>query len=155
MKKFDFLLIAITISLSVHAQYQKQWRISQGYDFRFQPGFFAMNISGEYFPVHYLSVSPSVSVYLPATGKATGVNLDARYYLTEKKYQWYASSGYGYYKRVFELSENPPVNLHTFNVGTGLQWKLLDQLGLNPEIQRQFGQRSTWTVKLGIVYFIN
>lgn len=148
------IVFILNISLA-NAQYKNQWTISQGYEIRTNPSFFGMNVGTEFFPAHYFSVRPSYVVYLPALGKASGANLDFRYFLTEKKTQWYATAGYGYYQRKFEANQHPMLKQSYFHLGTGLNLKLMDQLGLNPEIQSQLGSNTSWAFKVGLVYFVN
>lgn len=157
MKKVFFLLFFIG-SLSIQsswAQYKGQWTVSQGYEFQSDPGYLGFNLAAEYFPSHYFSLRPSYALYFPKSGKASGANLDARYFISEKNNQWYATAGYGYYQRNFELSDQSRTHLHFLNLGAGVNLKFLDQLGINPEINTQIGQSSRWTFRLGVVYFIN
>ncbi|MDX5338534.1 MAG: hypothetical protein LPK25_05870 [Cyclobacteriaceae bacterium] len=148
------LLWLFSVSFA-HAQYKNQWTVSQGYEVRTNPAYFGMNASVEYFPAHYFSIRPSYVVYLPSSGKATGLNLDIRYFLTEKKNQWYATAGYGYYQRKYEGETQPMLRQNYFHLGTGINLKLMDQLGLNPEIQSQLGPDTSWVFKIGLVYFVN
>lgn len=148
------LALLLTISLA-NAQFKGQWTVSHGYEVRTNPSYFGMNAAAEFFPTHYFSIRPSYAVYLPALGKASGANLDFRYFLTEKKTQWYASAGYGFYQRKFEANQQPMLKQSYFHLGTGLNLKLMDQLGINPEIQSQLGPNTSWVFKVGLVYFVN
>lgn len=137
------------------AQYKGQWRGIHAYEITSVNGFFGMNFTGEYFPLNYFSLAPSITFFIPATGNARGYDLNARYYFTEKEKQWYALLGYGYYKRVYEFNTEGSVTYNSINLGAGGMIKLRDEIGINPEIRYQPIGRNEVIFKLGIVYFIN
>lgn len=155
MKKYLILLAMMLSFQTSFAQYKGQWRVIHAYELTTETRFFGMNASVEYFPKHYLSVVPSYTIFLPATGKASGLDLLARYYLTENKKQWYATGGYGYYQRRFEFNEVGKESFHFLNVGAGGMLKLNETLGLNPEIRYQVGDPGNVVFRIGVVYFIN
>lgn len=149
-----FLLVFAGISSLASAQYQGQQRMSYANEYAPNSGFLGMNFTGEYFPVDNISIVPSFTIFLPKTGKASGVDLNLRYYFTEDKIQFYGLAGYGYYTRKFEFDPNERLNFNSINMGVGGIIKLIDELGINPEIRYQTN-RNDFLLKIGVVYFIN
>jgi hypothetical protein len=156
MKKIFLLLVLSMIGNELLAQYKGQYRAQYGNDFMFQSGLFGMNFSGEYFPFEKISFAPNVSVLFPATGKASNLHLDTRYYFTEEKVELYGLLGYGNFRRRYEF--NPEItyqNTGTLNIGGGILYKLIDELGLNAEVKLQPQNRNEFIIKIGLSYFIN
>jgi hypothetical protein len=155
MRKIIVVVLILIFSHSAKAQYKGQWRAIHAYEMTSGKGFFGMNFTGEYFPLNYFSIAPSMTFFLPATGNARGFDLNARYYLTEKQRQWYALLGYGHYTRIFEFNPKGSLRFNSINLGAGGMIKLSDEIGLNPEIRYQPIGRNEFIFKLGVVYFIN
>lgn len=156
MKKIALLVAFILFGNIAVAQYQGQFRLQYGNDFGFTSGLFGLNISGEYFPLDKLSFAPNLSVLFPESGKASNLHLDARYYFSEEKLEFYGLLGYANYRRRYEF--NPEItykNTGTINIGTGVIYKFLEELGLNAEFKFQPQNRNEFIFKLGISYFIN
>jgi hypothetical protein len=154
MNKVILVLVFMLISSVSYGQYKDQIRVKHGYEMGVDKGFFGMNFTGEYFPINYLSIAPSVTFFTPATGSARGFDLNARYYLTEKESQWYATAGYGHYTRVFEFNPIGVLRANSLNLGGGGVLKLSDEIGINPEIRYQLG-RNDLLFKISILYFVN
>ncbi len=156
MKKIFFvLLFLVNLATTSFGQLQGQLRGIHAYELTSPRHLFGINFTGEYFPVDRFSVAPSFTVFTPAQGNARGFDLNARYYFTENDVQLYGTAGYGYFVR---LSEETPVQrtrMNAVNIGLGGMLKLRDELGFNPEVRYQTGQRDTIVFKLGFVYFIN
>lgn len=155
MKKIIIVLVLIFAANLAQAQYKGQFRGIHAYEMSSGKGFFGMNFTGEYFPLNYFSIAPSVTFFLPATGNARGFDLNARYYLTEKEKQLYALFGYGHYTRKYEFNPKETERFNSINLGLGGMLKIRDELGINPEIRYQPIGRNELIFKLGIVYFIN
>ncbi|EON74737.1 hypothetical protein ADIS_4848 [Lunatimonas lonarensis] len=156
MKRLLILVLFFSWSSATMAQYKGQFRAQYGNDIGFERVLFGMNFSAEYFFVDKISFSPNVSILFPATGKASNLHLDARYYFTEEKAQWYGLLGFGNFRRRYEF--NPEVafrNWQTLNVGGGLLYKLIDELGVNGELKFQPQNNGELIVKIGLTYFIN
>lgn len=155
MKKILTIICLVFVAFSASAQYKGQYRAIHAYEIAYDKPFFGLNFTGEYFPLNYLSVVPSFTLFVPATGNARSFDLNARYYLSEKEKQWYVTAGYGFYRRIFEFNTEGRFDYNSLNLGAGGMIKLRDELGINPEVRFQaFGRNST-VFKLGIVYFIN
>lgn len=155
MKKIFIIIALVLFSLDGFAQYKEQWRAIHAYEIPMTTGFFGMNFTAEYFPLNYFSIVPSYTIFLPATGKASGFDVNFRYYLTEKEKQWYGLLGYGYYLRRFEFNPEGRRRTNSLNIGAGGMIKFNDELGINPEIRYQPIGRNELLFKLGVVYFIN
>jgi hypothetical protein len=155
MRKILLLFLLIVSQSAVFGQYQSQWRATQAYELPSSSGFLGINFTAEYFPVNYFSIAPSYTVFLPGSGRATGTDLNFRYYFTEKVKQWYGLFGYGYYQRTPEEGRVQRVNSHSINLGGGALFKLRDELGINSEIRYQPIGRNELIFKVGLVYFIN
>lgn len=156
MKRLVLLFALVLVGNIAAAQYQGQVRLNYGNDIGFSSRLFGMNIGGEYFPIDKISFAPSISVLFPESGKASNLHLDARYYFSEEKVEWYGLLGYANYRRRYEF--NPGItyqNTGTMNIGAGGFYKFLDELGLNGEIKLQPQNKKEFIIKLGITYFIN
>jgi len=156
MKKLFLILVLSMIGNELLAQYKGQYRLQYGNDFMFKSGLFGMNFTGEYFPLEKVSFAPNVSILFPATGKATNIHLDSRYYFTEEKIELYGLLGYGLFRRSYEF--NPEVtyqNTGTLNIGGGVLYKVIDELGINAELKLQPQHRNDFIIKVGLSYFIN
>lgn len=155
MEKKLLLLFLIVINTHAFAQYQGQGRVMHGYDIASSTGYFGMTFGGEYFPVHKLSFAPSVTFFIPSTGNARGFDLNMRYYLTEGSLQLYGLLGYGNYVRASESNPVSKMKYNSANLGIGGLIKLREEIGMNPEIRYQPGERNEVIIRLGFVYFIN
>lgn len=157
MKKILLLVIfACTLGTEVFGQYKGQYRVQSGNELNIQSGLFGINFSGEAFPFEYVAFVPSLTFLLPATGKATNLHLDARYYFTEDKFEFYTLLGYGLFRRRFEFSLEPAVrNVNSVNLGAGMLYKFTDELGINGEAKFQPQNDGEVIVRIGISYFIN
>lgn len=157
MKKIILLVIFFwSFGLEVFGQYKGQYRLQSGNELNIQAGLFGINFTGEAFPLEHISFTPSVTFLLPATGKATNVHLDFRYYFTEEKLEFYSLLGYGLFRRRFEFSLEPAVtNINSVNLGAGMIYKFLDELGINGEVKFQPQNNGEVIVRVGLSYFIN
>jgi hypothetical protein len=155
MGKKLFVILLIAINSKAYAQYQGQGRAMHGYEIGSSSGYFGMTFGAEYFPMHNVSFAPSVTFFIPPSGNARGFDLNMRYYVTEGSYQLYGLVGYGNYVRASE--SNPPIKtkFNSINLGIGSLIKLRDEIGINPEIRYQPGDRKEVIFRLGFVYFIN
>ena len=104
MKRLVLLFALVLVGNIATAQYQGQFRLNYGNDMGFSSGLFGMNIGGEYFPIDKISLAPTISVLFPESGKASNLHLDARYYFTEEKLEWYGLLGYANYRRRYEFN---------------------------------------------------
>lgn len=154
MNKVLLVFVFLLISFSSFGQYKEQFRAMHGYEMGVDKGFFGMNFTGEYFPLNYFSVASSVNFYTPATGSARSFDINGRYYLTEKERQWYVTSGYSHYVRVYEFNPIGRESFNSLNLGGGGMIKFNDEIGINPEVKYQLG-RNDLLFKLSIVYFVN
>ena len=103
-----------------------------------------------------ISIAPSFSVLLPATGKASQIDLSGRYYFSEDKFQIYGLLGYGFYRRKLEFDLEDPLRTSSgIHFGGGALLKFLEVFGLNGEIKIQPQHGGEFMVKIGISYFIN
>ncbi|WP_209329232.1 hypothetical protein [Lunatimonas salinarum] len=156
MKKVVVFLALVLTCTTLKAQYKGQGRVQYANDMGFRSGLLGMNIGAEYFFLDNLSFSPSFSILFPATGKASNLHLDARYYLTEETTQWYGLIGFANFRRRYELNPEIPLrNEPTLNLGGGLIHKLIDEIGINGEIKWQPQSNSDFILKIGVLYFVN
>lgn len=155
-KKIVLGLAFCLFSFFANAQYKGQWRAIHAYELSIRSNVeFGINFTGEYFPVHYLSIVPSYTIFLPATGKASSLDVTSRYYLTEKKKQLYGLAGFRSYFFNNEFDDRGKQVINSFQIGTGAMLKINDLLGLNPEFRYAFSPGGDLVLKLGVVYFIN
>ncbi|MFN3999065.1 hypothetical protein [Algoriphagus sp.] len=154
-KKIVLVLVLCLFSFLAKAQYKGQWRAIHAYEWKGSNGFFGMNFTAEYFPAHYFSIVPSYTIFLPATGKASSLDLDAHYYLTEKKKQFYGLAGFRSYFFNREFDGLPRQTVNSFSLGAGGMLKINDSLGFNPEIKYSFAPANEVIFKIGVVYFVN
>ncbi len=155
-KKIVCLLVIMSVSYVCHAQYKGQYRIQSGNEYNFNAGLFGINFTGEAFPLEHVSVAPSFTFLLPATGKASNLHIDFRYYFTEEKVEFYSLLGYGLFRRRFEFTPEPTVtNINTINIGGGVIYKFYDELGVNIDLKFQPQNQGEFILKVGISYFIN
>jgi len=156
MKRVLLLIGLICFGNSAFAQYKGQVRLQYGNDLSFSSGFFGFNLGGEYFPQDKISFAPNISVLVPATGMASNLHLDARYYLTEEKAGLYGLLGFAVFRRTHEfLPEMSPTTIGTMNIGAGILYTFMEELGLNEEIKYQPQNSREFVAKVGIAYFIN
>jgi hypothetical protein len=155
MGKKLLVIIMLLISCQAFAQYQGQSRLMQSYDIASSSRYFGVTIGGEYFPIHNLSFAPSITFFIPPTGNARGFDLNMRYYVTEESFQFYGLLGYGNYVRATESNPSIKTAFNSANLGIGALIKLREEIGINPEIRYQAGDRNEFIFRLGIVYFIN
>lgn len=138
------------------SQYKGQWRAIHAYDWSIRSNvIFGMNFTAEYFPAHYFSVVPSYTIFLPATGKASSLDITSRYYLTERKKQLYGLAGFRSYFSNKEFDDQGNQVDNSFQLGAGAMLKINDSLGFNPEFRYAFAPGGELILKFGVVYFIN
>lgn len=155
MKKIILVVLILSLSHVGFAQYKGQFRAQYSGEFALKKGLFGNNFTAEYFPLEMLSFAPSFTIFTPPSGKASGIDLNFRYYLKEGNVEYYGLVGYAHFRRREELH---PMDLDTFdsvNIGFGGLFKLVEELGLNPEIRYQPQNENEFLIKLGFVYFIN
>jgi hypothetical protein len=155
MEKKLLVIIMLLISSQAFAQYQGQSRLMQSYEVASSSGYFGLSIGGEIFPIHNLSIAPSITFFIPPTGNARGFDLNLRYYFTEESLQLYGLLGYGNYVRATESNPSIKTAFNSANLGIGALIKLREEIGINPEIRYQAGDRKELIFRLGFVYFIN
>ncbi len=151
------LLFALMLSgISIcSAQYKGQFRVQYSGEFKLKDKFYGNSLGGEYFPFEMVSFAPSVTLFTPATGKASGLDFNARYYVKEGDVEFYGLAGYALYRRRFEFNPKGLEQFSTLNIGIGGIFKFIDELGLNPEIRYQPQNNNEFLIKIGMVYFIN
>lgn len=154
-KKIVLMLAFCFFSFLAKAQYKGQWRAIHAYEWSGSNFLFGMNFTGEYFPVHYFSIAPSYTIFLPATGKASSLDLSARYYLTEKKKQLYGLAGFRSYFYNKEFDDLGKQTVNSFSLGVGGVLKINNSLGINPEMRYSFTPSDEFVFKIGVVYFVN
>ncbi|MDR7130131.1 hypothetical protein J2X69_002479 [Algoriphagus sp. 4150] len=154
-RKIVFALMLCLVSFLANAQYKGQWRAIHAYEWSGSDYLFGMNFTAEYFPAHYLSIAPSYTIFLPATGKASSLDIHARYYLTEKKNQFYGLAGVQHYFYNKEFDNRGKQVVRSLSLGAGGMLKLNESLGFNPEIKYSFSPANRLVLKAGVVYFIN
>ena len=154
MKKFFFLFPFIFIAFTAFGQYKNQFRAQYANEFTINKKFLGINFKGEYFPYERFSINPSITFFLPATGTATGFDINGRYYITDDRFQVYGLIGYGFYTRNFEFNPKGRITEHAVNLGLGSLFKLSQELGINTEFRIPVPSQEV-LVSLGIVYFIN
>lgn len=155
LKFIPILVLFCLFHFGAFGQYKGQFRGISAYEYDFGSKLTGFNFAGEYFPAHYLSFSPSYTIFFPGEGKSLELGLNARYYLTEKRKQWYGTVGYGSLTRIEELDGTRKTVSHFANIGIGGMIKFSDVLGINPELRHQFGQQNNLVFRIGVVYFIN
>lgn len=154
-RKIVLALMLCTLPFLAKAQYKGQWRAIHAYEWNGVNNLFGMNFTAEYFPAHYFSIAPSYTMFLPATGKASSLDIHARYYLTEKRKQFYGMAGFRSYFFNKEFDDQGKQVLQSFSMGAGGMLKINDSLGFNPEIKYSFAAEDGFVFKLGVVYFVN
>lgn len=155
MKNALLIICLAFVSTYSSAQYMGQYRAIHAYELAYDQPYFGLNFTGEYFPINYFSIVPSFTFFVPLSGNARSFDINARYYFTEKEKQWYVTTGYGFYRRVFELNSDGRFDFNSMNIGAGGMIKITDELGINPELRFQAFGRNSMMFKLGVVYFIN
>jgi hypothetical protein len=154
-KKIVLGLLLSMVCFLAKAQYKGQWRAIHAYEMTTQGPLFGMNFATEYFPLHYLSLAPSYTVFLPATGKASSLEFNLRYYPFEKKKQVYGVAGFNSFFRDREFDTKGKGVAQSLLIGTGGMFKFNSSLGFNPEIKYLLGPKNEFVFKLGVVYFVN
>lgn len=156
MKRIVFIFILMCQWGICHAQIKGQYRFQYGHDLAINKSLFGVNFVGEYFPLDKISFAPSFSVFLPATGRASQIDLSGRYYFSEDKLQTYGLLGYGFYRRRLEFDLQDPLRTSSaVHFGGGALLKFLEVFGLNGEIKLQPQHGGEVVVKIGVNYFIN
>ncbi|MFC4873253.1 hypothetical protein [Negadavirga shengliensis] len=156
MKNIILFLCFLVLSFSTVAQYQGQYRLQYGHDFGLGSGLTGVNFVGEYFPIDNISFAPSFSILLPASGKASQLHIDGRYYFQEEAVQLYGLIGYANFRRRLEFDfDDPLYHRGSLNIGGGILYKLMDELGLNGELKFQPQNNGEFIIKIGMSYFIN
>lgn len=155
LRFFSIFALYFSCHFGAVGQFKGQIRGINAYEYDFGSRLTGFNFAGEYFPAHYLSLSPSYTIFFPRNGKNLEFGFQGRYYITEKKRQWYGTVGYGSATRIEELDGFYKSVKHFANVGFGGMLKLNESLGINPELRKQLGQQNNLVLRVGMVYFIN
>ncbi|WP_143962445.1 hypothetical protein [Litoribacter populi] len=156
MKKLLFIFtFVMTVGLA-EAQQRGEARVQFGGDFGFTTELFGLNFGAEYFLVDRISLAPNHTIYFWENGRASNLNIDARYYFTEGILQWYGMAGFT------NNWENPDLIGGDFrtsragaNLGVGGVLKFADRLAFNPEFKYQLQNNGQAIFRLGLVYLIN
>ncbi|UCS94203.1 hypothetical protein KZP23_03995 [Echinicola marina] len=156
MKKLLLLgLFALTVSFA-QAQTAGDVRLQFGGDFGFDSEAFGLNFGGEYLITDQISAAPNFTIYFPEFGKASTLNLDARYYFTQDLLQWYGLLGFTNNWWTYEVFGAPDqkVSRAGANIGAGGVLKFADNLAFNPEIKYQAQRNGQAVFRLALVYFL-
>jgi hypothetical protein len=156
MKKLLFICAFLFTFSVANAQYSGQVRLQAGGEYGFTTEFFGLNFGVEYFLMDRLSLAPNHTIYFPSIGKASNLNIDARYYFTEDILQWYGMAGFTNnwvdpQLEGFDLRRS----WAGANVGVGGVLKFADRFAFNPEMKYQLQNNGQLVFRLGLVYLIN
>lgn len=158
MKK---LLVLGCLSLLLgfaQAQEKGAVRLHTGGEFGTWPGlFFGFNAGGEYVFMDRLSIVPNYTQFFPEFGHARSLNLDTRYYFTERSLKWYAMGGF---MNAWSLLNRPGsgmrrVNTQGPNLGFGGLLSFDSRLALNPELKYWSQREGRFIFTCSMVYFLN
>lgn len=157
MKRLVLIAFLILIINNSFAQYQGEIRVQLGNEFGMATNLYGFGLVGEYMIIDRLSVVPSAIVLLPQTGKATSLNIDARYYITEGLSQFYGFLGLNNSRRrlEFAIPGEELINRTGINVGAGHVYRLSEEFAINSQLKYQPHYNNNFVIGLGIVYFIN
>lgn len=157
MKKSVLIFAFVLTAAIAQAQEKGDARVQVGGEFGFNSELFGINLGAEYFVVDRISAAPNFSVYFPEFGRASNLNVDFRYYLTEGILQWYGLAGFTNNWATVEYDGSGSITSSTqgANIGVGGVLKFSDRLGFNPEIKYQAQRAGQAVFRLGLVYFIN
>ncbi|MBS9523124.1 hypothetical protein KIH41_05410 [Litoribacter ruber] len=157
MKKaaLGILFLLLTVSFG-YAQGQGEVRGYYGNLYGFNSNLFGQTLGGEYFVIDRVSVAPAIGIFFPATGKASNLEIDARYYVLDQTHQVYGTFGLNYRRRrlEFALPENELVTNTGINIGVGYGYKVSEEFILGSEIKYQPHVNDTM-LRIGLFYLIN
>lgn len=157
MKRLIIVSFLIFLTNSSFAQYQGEVRIQMDTEYGFATNLYGFGLVGEYFIIDRLSVVPSAIIFLPQTGKASSLNLDARYYLTEGISQFYGVLGLNSSRRRLEFAApGEDLIIRTgINIGAGYIYRLSEEFAIESQFKYQPHYDNNFVIGLGIIYFIN
>jgi hypothetical protein len=157
MKK-SLLIFAFVLTAAVtQAQQKGEARAQLGGEFGFNSELFGVNLGAEYFVADRISAAPNFTIFFPDYGRASNLNVDFRYYLTEGILQWYGLAGFTNYWTTVDFIGASSISTSSqgANIGVGGVLKFADRLAFNPEIKYQAMSGGQAVFRLGLVYFIN
>ena len=138
------------------AQEKGEARVQLGGEFGFNSELFGVNLGAEYFVVDRISAAPNFTIFFPSLGRASNLNVDFRYYLTEGILQWYGLAGFtNYWTGIDSAGGSMTSSTQGANIGAGGVLKFGDRVAFNPEIKYQAMSGGQAVFRLGLVYFIN
>ncbi|KEO72902.1 porin family protein [Anditalea andensis] len=156
MKKLLFILSFVLMASLAEAQTRGEARLQIGGDYAFNTEFFGVNLGAEYFLTDKISIAPNHTIYFPETGRASNLNIDARYYFTEDILQWYGMAGFTNNWINPELEGiNAKTSTAGANIGVGGVLKFADRFAFNPEFKYQIQNQGQLVFRLGLVYILN
>ena len=157
MKKLLLIFAFVLTAAVTQAQQKGEARAQLGGEFGFNSELFGVNLGAEYFVVDRISAAPNFSIYFPDFGRASNLNVDFRYYLTEGVLQWYGLAGFTNNWVTVDLDGANGITASTqgANIGAGGVLKFGDRVAFNPEIKYQAMSGGQAVFRLGLVYFIN
>lgn len=155
MKKF-ILIGALVFMVSItQAQNAGDARLQLGGDFGFDTEWFGLNLGGEYFITDQISAAPNFTFYFPDAGKASNLNVDARYYFTRDILQWYGLLGFTNNWFDPEIDGVGKSSRAGANIGAGGVLKFADRMAFNPELKYQAQDGGQAVFRLGLVFLLN
>lgn len=148
--------LLILATLYAEAQIRGDIRLQLGSEYAFSTDAFGVNFGAEYFLTNNISFAPNYTHFIPEHGRASSLNVDARYYLTEDVLQWYGLLGFTNNWATDELIgiENQRRSTTGANVGLGGVLKFADRLAFNPELKYQIHHGGQFVFKLGLVFIL-
>jgi hypothetical protein len=157
MKRFLTICFFILSTQFSNAQYQGEVRAQLTTEFGTSTNLFGMGILGEYFIIDRLAIAPNIMVLLPASGKATNIHIDGRYYLNEGRSQFYGILGFNYYRRRLEFApeEDNLIQRPGLNLGGGYNYRISEEFSVDTQIKFQPQNNSNLIIGIGINYHIN
>nr|MBI1229569.1 hypothetical protein [Cytophagales bacterium] len=157
MRKLLFIFAFILATSLVQAQDRGDFRLQVGGEFGLNSELFGLNVGAEYLLMDRISAAPNFTIYFPTSGRASNLNVDFRYYLTEGTLQWYGLAGYTNNWSTVDMvgSTNATYSTQGANIGAGGVLKFADRLAFNPEIKYQAQRDGQAVFRLGLVYFMN
>jgi len=157
MKRFLTICFFILSTQFSNAQYQGEVRAQLANEFGTSTNLYGMGLLGEYFIIDRLAIAPSIMVLLPASGKATNLHIDGRYYFNEGPSQFYGLLGFNYYRRRLEFAaeEANLIQRPGFNVGAGFNYRLIEEFSIDTQIKFQPQNNNNLIIGIGINYHIN
>jgi len=157
MKRLLVICILLFYIKCADAQVAGEGRIQLANEFGFETNLFGFGLSGEYFIIDRLSISPSIIALLPETGKATSLDLNVRYYITQGISQLYGMGGFNYFRRRLEFAppEDNLRNVPGLNIGMGYIYRLSEEFSIDSNLRFQPQNNNNVVLGIGIIYHIN